>query len=191
MQDFVFQQTGLAARLRTFVPTHPKYIYFPGDSEPTFIYSDPVKLDEELAKKWGERGEVEAFREDEARVVAFLQKGYREAVPPSLSDAIAALGNVLTQLWISGSAKALLDHYFTSDRSKIYMAMTVTESGPVSLSDPFSAFTLPMMDSGSIFGSYYGFVEGGIWKITEELGQLNSELGVVTHLASAAYEALQ
>ncbi|MCH8140184.1 MAG: FAD-dependent oxidoreductase [Proteobacteria bacterium] len=52
MQDFVFEQTGLAARLRTFVPTHPKYVYFPGDSEPTFIYRDPMELDEELAKKW-------------------------------------------------------------------------------------------------------------------------------------------
>ena len=189
MQDFVYQQTGLAARLRAFVPTHPKYVYFPGDGEPTYIYRDPIELDEELAKKWGERGEVESFRADEARVVEFLQKGYREAVPPSLSDATAALGKVLTQLWISGSAKALLDHYFTSDRSKIYMAMTVTESGPVSLTDPYSAFTLPMMDSGSIFDGYYGFVEGGIWKITETLGQLNSELGVVTHLSSTAHEA--
>ena len=189
MQDFVFEQTGLAARLRTFVPTHPKYVYFPGDSEPTFIYRDPMELDEELAKKWGERGEVEAFLADEARVVAFLQKGYRDAIPPSLSDATAALGKVLTQLWISGSAKALLDHYFTSDRSKIYMAMTVTESGPVSLTDPFSAFTLPMMDSGSIFDGHYGFVEGGIWKITETLAHLNRELGVVTHLCSCAHEA--
>lgn len=189
MQDFVFQQTGLAARLRTFVPTHPKYVYFPGDTEPALIYRDPIELDKELAKKWGECGEVEAFRADEARVVAFLQKGYRDAVPPSLSDATAALGKALTQLWISGSAKALLDHYFTSDRSKIYLAMTVTESGPVSLTDPFSAFTLPLMDSGSIFGGYYGFVEGGIWKITQELGQLNSELGVVTHLSATAHEA--
>jgi phytoene dehydrogenase-like protein len=67
----------------------------------------------------------------------------------------------------------------------MYMAMTVTESGPVSLSDPYSAFTLPLMDSSSIFGSYYGFVKGGIWQITEELGRINAELGVAaTHLSS-------
>ena len=188
MQDFVFHETGLAARLRTFVPTHPKFIYFPGDSEATWIYRNPTELDKELAEKWGERGKVEAFLADEAQVVAFLQKGYRDAIPPSLSDATAALGKTLTNLWISGSAKALLDHYFTSDRSKIYMAMTITESGPVSLTDPYSAFTLPMMDSGSIFDGYYGFVEGGIWRITEELGQLNGEAGVVTHLSSHVHE---
>ncbi|MEE8306256.1 MAG: hypothetical protein V3R81_03265 [Gammaproteobacteria bacterium] len=60
---------------------------------------------------------------------------------------------------------------FTSEPSKMYMAMTVTESGPVSLNDPYSAFTLPLMGSGSIFGGYYGFVKGGIWQITEEFGQ--------------------
>ena len=61
--------------------------------------------------------------------------------------------------------------------------MTVTESGPVSLSEPYSAFTIPLMDSGSVFGGYYGFVEGGIWKITEELGRLNKEIGVKTCLS--------
>ena len=66
----------------------------------------------------------------------------------------------------------------------MYMAMTVTESGPVSLSDPYSAFTLPLMDSGSIFGGYYGFVKGGIWQITEELGRINAELGVKTLMSS-------
>jgi phytoene dehydrogenase-like protein len=68
------------------------------------------------------------------------------------------------------------------------MAMTITESGPVSLDEPYSAFTLPLMDSGSIFGGYYGFVEGGIWRITETLGQLNEDLGLVTHLSSRVVE---
>jgi hypothetical protein len=40
------------------------------------------------------------------------------------------------------------------------------------------------MDSGSIFGGYYGFIKGGIWRITEELGTINAELGVETHLSS-------
>ena len=187
MQDFVFHETGLADRLRTFVPTHPKLVFFPGDGA-TRIYRNPQELDQELAEKWRERGAVEAFRADESRVVTFLQKGYRDAIPPSLSDAAEMLGQTLTDLWISGSARALLDHYFTSDRSKIYMAMTVTESGPVSLAEPYSAFTLPLMDSGSIFGGYYGFVEGGIWRVTRELGRLNSELGVVAQLSSPVHE---
>ena len=37
MQDFVFEQTGLSSRLQTFVPLHPKYIFFPGDHEPARI----------------------------------------------------------------------------------------------------------------------------------------------------------
>lgn len=185
MQDFVFEQTGLASRLETFVPEHPKLVFFPGDTEPTWIYRDPAELDRELADKWGERGDVEAFRADEATVVRFLQESYVEARPPSLADARAAIGETLTDLWVTGSARSLMDHYFTSERSKMYMAMTVTESGPVSLSDPYSAFTLPLMDSGSIFGGYYGFVKGGIWQITEELGRINEEIGVKTLLSSS------
>lgn len=184
MQDFVFEQTGLSKRLQTFVPEHPKLVFFPGDTEPAWIYRDPAALDRELANKWGEHGEVEAFRADEAKVVRFLQKGYVNAKPPTIADAKSVLGETLTDLWISGTARALIDHYFTSERSKMYMAMTVTESGPVSLNDPYSAFTLPLMDSGSIFGGYYGFVKGGMWQITEELGRINEQLGVKTHLSS-------
>jgi phytoene dehydrogenase-like protein len=184
MQDFVFEETGLSKRLQAFVPEHPKLVHFPGDTEPAWIYRDPQELDRELASKWGEQGDVEAFREDEARVVSFLQDGYVNAIPPSISDAKNVLGDTLTDLWISGSAKSLLDHYFTSERGKIYMAMTVTESGPVSLGEPYSAFTLPLMDSGSIFGGYYGFVEGGIWRIPEELGRINTELGAKVILSS-------
>lgn len=184
MQDFVFQETGLAQRLRTFVPNHPKFVWFPGDVEPARIFRDPVELDSELANKWGEQGDVAAFRADEAKVVAFLQEGYINAAPPSIEDAIHTLGRTLTELWISGSARNLMEHYFSSEQSKMYMAMTVTESGPVSLGDPYSAFTLPLMDSGSIFGGYYGFVKGGIWCITEVLGEINRELGVKTHLST-------
>ncbi|MCH9695211.1 MAG: FAD-dependent oxidoreductase [Gammaproteobacteria bacterium] len=184
MQDFVFEQTGLSSRLQAFVPEHPKLVFFPGDTEPTWIFRNPADLDRELAKKWGERGEVEAFRVDEAKVIRFLQDGYVNAQPPTIAGAKSVLGETLTELWVTGSAKNLIDHYFTSERSKMYMAMTVTESGPVSLSDPYSAFTLPLMDSGSIFGGYYGFIKGGIWQITEELGRINADLGVTTHLSS-------
>lgn len=184
MQDFVFQETGLAGRLETFVPSHPKLIHFVGDDEPTWIYREPKKLDKELAAKWGERGDVEGFRADEARVVAYLQEGYRSAIPPSLAEAEQRLGKELVRLWIAGSVADLLDHYFTAERTKLYIAMTVTESGPVSVREPYSAFTVPLMDSGSVFDGYYGFVRGGIWRITEELGRINTELGVTTYLSS-------
>jgi len=188
MQDFVFEETGLADRLTTYVSEHPKFVFFPGDDEPTWIYRDPVQLDREMAEKWGESGEVEAFREDEDKVVRFLREGYRNARPPLLEEARTVLGRTLTELWISGSARNLIDHYFTAERSKLYMVMTVTESSPVSLDDPYSAFTVPMMDSGSVFGSYYGFVKGGIWQITEELERINEEIGVTTHLSSPVVE---
>jgi hypothetical protein len=151
MQDFIFQETGLANRLQTYVPDHPKRVYFP-DGAHAWIYRDADQLQQELAAQWGERGNVAAFRTDEAKVVAFLQEGYRTAVPPTLEAAEQQLGKTVTQLWITGTAQALLDHYFTAEKSKIYMGMTITESGPVSLYEPYSAFTLPLMDSGSIFG---------------------------------------
>jgi phytoene dehydrogenase-like protein len=121
---------------------------------------------------------VAGFRRDEGRVVAYLQEGYRSATPPRLEAAREQLGETLTRLWITGSARELLDHYFSADRTKIYMAMTVTESGAVSLRDPYSAFTLPVMDSGSVFDGYYGFVCDGIWRVTAELAQINAALGV-------------
>jgi phytoene dehydrogenase-like protein len=40
------------------------------------------------------------------------------------------------------------------------------------------------MDSGSIFDGYYGFVRDGIWRVTEELGRVNRELGVDICLGS-------
>ena len=87
MQDFVYEETGLASRLQSFVPEHPKSVHFPGDKEPAWIYRDPAELDRELANKWGEKGDVEAFRTDEAKVVSFLQEGYATAMPPSIADA--------------------------------------------------------------------------------------------------------
>ncbi len=182
MPDFIFRETGLADRLETFVPNHAKRVYFPDQKASAWIHRDPDSLEQELRKKWGERGDVAGFRHDEARVVAFLQEGYRAATPPEVGTARDRLGDALTQLWITGSAFDLLNHYFTSDRTRIYMAMTVTESGPVSLHEPYSAFTLPLMDSGSVFDGYYGFVKDGIWRVTEELARINQEIGVEIRL---------
>ena len=184
MPDFIFRETGLADRLETFVPTHAKRVYFPDPAASAWIHRDPIALERELRARWGERGDVAGFRADEARVVAYVQDGYRTATPPNVATARDQLGDTLTRLWITGSAADLLDHYFTADRTKVYMGMTVTESGPVSLHEPYSAFTLPVMDSGSIFEGYYGFVREGIWWVTEELARINREIGVDIRLAS-------
>src|SRR6476661_751947 len=82
MPDFIFRETGLAGRLDTFVPSHAKRVYFPDPKASAWIYRDPIRLQDELRAKWGEAGDVEGFRRDEARVVAYLQAGYRSATPP-------------------------------------------------------------------------------------------------------------
>ncbi len=188
MQDFVFEETGLAARVQAYAPTHPKLVHFPGHDDPIWIWREPERLDREFEEKFGERGDAVAFRTDEGRVVDFLRQGYRDARPPTLADAEAALGAELTRRWITGSARDLLEHYFTSEGARVYMAMTVTESGPVSLSEPYSAFIIPMMDSGSVFGSYYGFVRDGIWQIPIELDRINRELGADVRLGCPVKE---
>ena len=65
------------------------------------------------------------------------------------------------------------------------MGMTVIESGPASIYDPGTAYyTIPLMDSGSVFNGYWGFVKKGIWKITETLTDINLALGVKIYLKS-------
>jgi len=188
MQDFVWQETGLADRLRIWAPSGPDLVFFPGQEEPARIYADAQALSREFADKWGERGDVAAYLADKERVVRFLQAGYRAGRSPSVADAIADLGAELTSLWITGSAKRLLDHYFTAERTKVHFAMDVSESGPVSVHEPYSAFIIPMMSSGSVFGGDYGYVYGGIWQITHELGRINQELGVDLVLSCAIDE---
>ena len=188
MQEFVWRETGLADRLQVWAPEHPNLAFFPGTEEPARIYHDTSRLHQEFADKWGERGDLTAFHTDKERVVRFLQKGYRAGRPPSVEETVAELGADLTALWITGSARTLLDHYLSAERTKLYIAMNVTESGPVSLSEPYSAFIIPMMSSGSVFGGHYGFVRGGIWQITRELGRINQELGVNLVLSCTVHE---
>jgi len=188
MQDFVWHETGLADRLQIWATDRPDLVFFPGVDRPTHLYADTAEATREFADKWGEKGDLAAFRTDEERVVAFLQSGYREGRPPCVVDAVADLGTELAELWITGSARNLLDHYLTAERSKVQGAMSVMESGPVSVDEPYSAFIIPMMSSGSVFDGYYGFVRGGIWQITRELGRINQELGVAVELSCSVAE---
>jgi phytoene dehydrogenase-like protein len=178
MQDFVWQETGLADRLHAWAPSHPKLVFFPGGEQPTRIYRGASEMGQEFADNWGERGDLVAYCADEERVVRFLQRTYREGRPPSVERAAAELGPDLTALWITGSARSLADHYLTAERTKVFVVQDVIESGPVSLSEPYSAFTIPMMNSGSVFDGAWGFVRGGIWQITRELDRINRQLGV-------------
>ncbi len=178
MQDFVFEETGLSACLETSAPNHPKIVYYPNQDDPINIYRNPEALQQELSSKCKERGDICQFRQDESRVVSYLQDGYRKALTPSLSHARSILGPELTKRFIEGSARDLLNHYFTAEKTKTYVGMTVIESGPVSLDSPFSAFNIPLLDSGSVFDGYWGFVKGGIWRVTEELKRINEEMGI-------------
>ena len=188
MPDFIYNETGLVNETTGYYPKHPKLVYFNGEKNSTKIFQDLKQLERELRDKWGEQGNISEFRNDENKVINFLKKLYRDAKNPSIKLANKILGKELTKLWISGSAKGLLDHYFTSDKTKLYMGMTVIESGPASIYDSGTAFTIPLMDSGSVFNGYWGFVKTGIWKITEKLTKLNSSLGVKYYLGSTINE---
>ena len=184
MQKFIFDDTGLSNYVETFYPKTPKLVYFPDDKEPTRIFQNIKDLKIELMTKWNEDGDVEGFRNDENKVIDFLQNLYKNGDSPSIEKATETLGNELTDLWIKGSAYKLLNNYFNSEKTKLYMGMTVTESGPASIYDEGTAFTIPLMDSGSIFNGYWGFVKQGIWEITEKLYSINRELGVDTILSA-------
>ena len=184
MPNFIYKETGLSKKIKTFCPENPKLVYFENDNTPTRIFRDITLLEKELKDKWNEKGDVKAFRNDENKVIKFIQKIYKEGTPPNLDQAVNEIGKDLTKLWIKGSAKNLLDHYFTSEKTKVYMGMTVIESSPTSYNEKGTSFTIPLMDSGSIFGGYWGFVKQGIWKISEELLELNNELGIETILNS-------
>lgn len=184
MPNFIYKETGLSKKINTFCPENPKLVYFENDTNPTRIYRDITLLEKELRDRWNEKGDVRAFRDDENKVIEFIQKIYKDGTPPNLDQAVNEIGKELTKLWIKGSAKDLLDHYFTSEKTKVYMGMTVIESSPTSYNEKGTSFTIPLMDSGSIFGGYWGFVKDGIWKISDELLKLNNELGIKTILNS-------
>tara|TARA_B100001093_G_scaffold25480_1_gene22476 strand:+ start:19 stop:1527 length:1509 start_codon:yes stop_codon:yes gene_type:complete len=184
MQKFVFEETGLSQKIKTFYPKSPKLVYFPNDSEPTKIFQNINDLKIELKEKWGENGNIEGFRNDENKVIKYLQEIYKSGDSPNVNRAEKLLGKELTEIWIKGSAFDLLNRYFTSEKTKLYMGMTVTESGPASIFDEGSAFTIPLMDSGSIFNGYWGFVKNGIWEVTEKLFDINNNLGVKNLLST-------
>ena len=188
MPEFIFNETGLVDEVEGFYPKTPKLVYFKDEKDSTKIFQDSIELEKELKEKWGEEGRINDFRNDENKVIKFIQKLYKEAITPTVEIAYKELGKEIADLWVFGTAKNLLDHYFTSEKTKLYMGMTVIESGPASIYDPGTAFTIPLMDSGSVFDGYWGFVKTGIWKITETLSDINLDLGVKVYLNSSITE---
>ncbi len=184
MQKFIFEETGLKDEVTTFYPKHPKLVYFQDSETPTRIFQDVNKLKKELKDRWDENGDINLFRNDENKVISFLRNIYKNGLTPSIELANSSIGKYLTDLWIKGSAIDLLNHYFNSEKTKLYMGMTVIESGPVSLHEKGTAINIAIMDSGSIFDGYWGFVKKGIWKISEKLTYINSNIGVRFELSS-------
>lgn len=178
MQDFVFEETGLAGKVTVGTPEHPEIVYFSGESEPCVLYEDVHMLKRELKDKWGEEGDVEGFLHDMDLVRNFLIANFRKAKVPNIAMACEELGPELTRRWISGSARDLLNHYFTSEKTKMFFYIEVTESGPVALDSPYSAFNVGLMNTGAVFDGRWGFVKGGIAQITRTLSDINVELGV-------------
>tara|TARA_B100001063_G_C16760074_1_gene555459 strand:+ start:618 stop:2129 length:1512 start_codon:yes stop_codon:yes gene_type:complete len=184
MPNFIFKDTGLSKKLKIYSPEFQKVVYFENEGSEVNIYKDPYKLQKELYNKVGERGSVIEFRDDENKVVQFIKDGYKTGEPPSIDSAIKVLGKDLVDMWIKGTARDLLNHYFTSDKTKLYMGMTVIESSPESIDSKGSAFIIPLMDSGSVFDGYWGYVKNGIWQVTEELGNINKSIGVEINISS-------
>lgn len=178
MQDFIFEETGLAGKVELMQPAHPGVVWFESQESPCFMYEDLDQLKRELKIKWKEKGAVSEFFADLERVRSFLIEGFRNAEIPDLDKARSALGTTIAKRWIEGSARDLFDHYFTSDQMKVFWAIEVTESGPVSLDSSFSAFTIPLLASGSVFGGDWGFVKGGLYELIKALDHVNQERGV-------------
>ncbi len=178
MQEFVFEETGLSKRVKILKPTHPLVAYSVDDEKPVLQWDDAERFKKGAKEHWGERGDVAGFFRNLEKVVAFLRTGYQSAEVPTIRSAKMILGGELVDKWISGSTRGLLDTYFTSEGAKLLFAVSSVESGPVSFDAPYSAFSIPLMHSGSVFAGSWGYVKGGIWQIPLALDKINAELGV-------------
>ena len=51
MQDFVFEETGLASRLRTTTPRHPEVVYFENSQEHCVLHNDSRRRAQEVGRE--------------------------------------------------------------------------------------------------------------------------------------------
>ncbi len=113
-----------------------------------------------------------------ASVVAYIQDGFRAGAMPSTTEAEARLGKPLVDLWIRGSARNLLEHYVEEEALRVLLGNAVIESGPVEYGTPRSAFTIPLLESGSVFGGKWGYVWGGMGNLMRAVADACREAGV-------------
>jgi phytoene dehydrogenase-like protein len=191
MQDFIFRDTGLAERFPLHRAAQPPLVYFKDEPAPFQAHSDITAFAAEARARWGETGDVVGYERDLDRVSAFLIAGYRAAASPSWDEAVATLGEPLARRWIAGSALDLLDHYFTADRTKIFHSMSVTESGPVPMNEPGTAFNVAVMATGTVLDGKWGHVKGALWRLPLALADINRDLGVeiVTGASLLSFDA--
>jgi phytoene dehydrogenase-like protein len=178
MQEWVYRETGLANRLKLHRAKQPPLVYFKDDPTPVSVHTSHEAYANELKTCWGEAGDVVGFERDLDLVRDFLIDGFRNATSPSFAAARAKLGETLAARWIAGSAVDLFNHYFTADRTKIFSSMSVTESGPVPMEEPGTAFTIAVMAAGSVMNGQWGHVSGALWRLPLALDEINRELGV-------------
>ncbi len=178
MQRFVFEDLGLDKLAGTGASPHPSLYKFGSAPRPFFFHSDPERLRKEFESHgWNALG-LEEFEGDLASVVDYIHDGFRHGRPPTIEEAEDRLGRETASLWIRGSARDLLENYFVDERMKISFGHGVTESGPVEYTLPGTAFTVPLLESGSVFGGKWGYVRGGMGNFLRLIGFVCREAGV-------------
>lgn len=177
MRRFLFERTGLDKRVTIGASPHPGEYQFLSDAHPIHPFdSDGLT---EMREAWGETGDIDGFNDGLSKVVQFLGRCYDEAQVPTLEMACTELGTMHVARFITGDAKSLMDSYLTSEKAKVVFAKGVVESGPVGLTEPWSALNLALADTGNVLGDgRWGYVKGGIWQITNSLAAIDRELGV-------------
>ena len=177
MQRFVFEDLGLHERLAAAPSPHPSLYALPG-AWPFFFHEDPARFRKGLEMNgWSGHG-LEAFERDLSKIVAYIQEGFRNGVMPSAAEAEARFGRHLTNLWIRGGARRLLEYYLEDESLRVILGNAVIESGPVDYSTPGTAFTIPLLESGSVFGGKWGYVYGGMGNLLRTIADVCREAGV-------------
>jgi phytoene dehydrogenase-like protein len=179
MPRFLFDYLGLDKRVMIGVSPHASEYQFLSDKRPICPF-DPEHGLADMRNAWGETGDIDGFDHDCGKVITFLRSCYQAAVVPTLEMAHTELGSALVKQFITGDVKSLVNTYLTSEKMKVIVGGAAVENGPTGLTEPWSAFSIALSDTGDVQeGGRWGYVKGGIWQITDSLAEINRELGVV------------
>lgn len=178
MQDFVFRETGLDKKLDVIFPEDRAMVFFGEEKEGLRISESPDAFAREAQDSWGEQGNIVEWSKELGEVTKFLIDGFRGGLSPRRHLAKEQLGEMVYQRWFEGSALNLFQHFFTSDRMKIYKSMGINESGPVPFDAPGSAFNIALMSTGTVADGEWGFVKGGLYRLPLALAGILESQGV-------------